>query len=119
MEEAAFRPFRGAGEAAAAGVRAPAAAGGAPLGPGAAAPAVAAARPPFGSLRCIGLKGKTAQGYSVLSRRKPRSKLRVPGEERLRFGARQYQATPTKLPPRFTRFEPEPGPPGSVTAPPG
>ena len=60
-----WRPRARAGEASAA------AAGGAPLGPGAAAPAVAAARPPFGSLRCIGLKGKTAQGYSVLSMRKP------------------------------------------------
>ena len=43
----------------------------------------------------------------VLSRRKPRLSLWLPGSSLLRFGARQFLALSFQLPPRFTRFEPD------------
>ena len=43
----------------------------------------------------------------VLSRRKPRLSLRLPGPSWLRFGVRQFLALLFQLPPRFTRFEPD------------
>ena len=45
--------------------------------------------------------------------------MRAPGEPLERLGARQPLAPPAQPPPRATRYEPELGPPGSVTAPPG
>ena len=55
-------------------------AGCSPLGSGACAPAFAASRPPS-IIRCrIGSEGKRAKRYSILSRRKPRKKPRLPGE---------------------------------------
>ena len=72
---------------------APGRAGDSPLGSGAAAPAVAAFRPPLEVRRCIALEGKRAKRYSpILSRRKPRSSLRKPGGPWWRYDARQYQA---------------------------
>ena len=45
----------------------------------------------------------------VLSRRKPRLLLRLPGGFLLRFADRQFLALLFQLPPRLTRFEPDTG----------
>ena len=43
----------------------------------------------------------------VLSRRKPRLSLRLPGVQLLRYADRQLLASLFQLPPRITRFEPD------------
>ena len=43
----------------------------------------------------------------VLSRRKPRLSLRLPGALWLRYADRQFLASLFQLPPRMTRFEPD------------
>ena len=82
-------------------------------------PAFAASRPPSGATRRQGQKGNWAKGNYSLSRRKPRSLARLPGEYLSRFADRQFPAMKSQPPPRKTRYEPDRGPLGSTTAPPG
>ena len=62
--------------------------------------------------------GPAAYG-SDLATRKPRWPLRSPGPLLTRDAARAYCAPLPHDPPRLTRYEPEPGPTGSVTTPDG
>ena len=66
-----------------------------------------------------GQKGNRAQSYSSLRRRKPRMSSRSPGEILARCADRQNWAMRIQPPPRTTRNEPDAGPRGSVTVPPG
>lgn len=48
--------------------------------------------------------------HRTAATRKPRLLFRLSGEFLLRFAERQFLALLFQLPPRFTRFCPEPGP---------
>ena len=64
---------------------------------------------------CEGKDARGSKGYSVLTRRKPTSSTRRPGEKLLRAADRTLCARAFQLPPRRTRCEPVPGPRGSFT----
>jgi len=55
---------------------------------------------------------------TVLARRKPKLLLRLPGVFLLRFAERQFRPLLFQLPPRLTRFVPEPGPASLLHQPP-
>ncbi len=58
-------------------------------------------------------------GLKLRARRKPRTRLRMPGESPSRRAERQLTAVLTQPPPRRTRMEPDDAPLGSLTLPPG